>query len=80
MAMPSRREQDMQAPIAEAPAMAASSRRRARTARIVRPAAAVAHRRAIGSERRTRPPLAHLVRDPTGERRPLASRRASPFF
>ena len=43
--------------------MAASSRSRARTGRIVRPAAAVAHRRAIRPERRTRPPLADLKRE-----------------
>ena len=58
------REQDVQPAIAEPPANGRQFAQPRPHRRIVRPTAAVAHRCAVGSERRTRPPLAHLIRDP----------------
>src|SRR6185369_1608369 len=55
-------EQDMEPSVAEPPANGGQLAQ-ARS-RIVPPAAAVTDRCAIGSERRTRPPLADLIRDP----------------
>jgi hypothetical protein len=58
------REQDMQPSVAEPPANGGQFAQANSDHRIVRSAAAVADRCAIGSERRTRPPLADLIRDP----------------
>ena len=57
-------EQDMEPSVAEPPANGGQLAQARSHQRIVPPAAAVTDRCAIGSERRTRPPLADLIRDP----------------
>jgi hypothetical protein len=74
------REQDVQPPIPEPTANGSQIVEPRTYARFVRAAAAIPDRCAIGSERRTRPPLADLIRDPKVSDGPLAWRRASPFF
>src|SRR6185436_4992869 len=54
----------MEPSVAEPPANGGQLAQARSHQRIVRPAAAEADRCAIGSERRTRPPLADLIRDP----------------
>jgi hypothetical protein len=57
------REQDMQPPIAEPSANGGQFAQPCPDRRVVRSGTAVADRSAIGSERRTRPPLADLIRE-----------------